>query len=101
MWVLGVIGVLLGGWILFSVGVIVGILGTRRRHALAAKKIYELGVEDGKKQVTEGRYREPAALPPEPPPSPLEAVMERGMRMIAAAGMWMDENRRAERERKR
>ena len=97
MWIFGLIAL----WITFSLGVITGMLRTQRRYALAIKKGYELGVEDGKKQVTEGGYRQPAAHPPEPPRNSLEAAMERGMQMLAAAGMWMDEHNRADREHKR
>lgn len=61
---------------------------------------YDLGVEDGKNQVTEGRYREPAALPPPPPRSPLEESLGRLVHVVAASGLWLEETSRADWERR-
>jgi hypothetical protein len=94
-------------WTAIFIGVAFTFLGfalgrarTLRQLGPAVQEAYELGIEDGKKEVTEGLYRTPASMPPAPPPNPFIEQLVRISRMIASSGIWLDEESRADWERR-
>jgi hypothetical protein len=94
-------------WTALFVALLFALLGfslgrarTLRQLGPVVLEAYELGIENGKKQVTEGGYRAPAALPPAPPPNPFIEQLTRISRMVASAGIWLHEDNRADWERR-
>ena len=84
----------------FMVGVFAGAKRMRGEADKLLTAAYKKGFDAGQKEVTEGGYREPAALPPAPPPNPFLEHLTRMSRMVASAGVWMDEDNRADWERR-